>query len=118
MVCAAGRETVYRRAGKGEPVLFLIEEGGSPAPESLLRALVAKARVLVVSAPRATDPRDPPSSRWLLDFLDTLALDQVAVVCVPGAAPLARALAAESPERVTRLALLDEMDAVAQAATA
>jgi pimeloyl-ACP methyl ester carboxylesterase len=132
IVCAAGFETTYVRAGCGIPVVMLdVSETGERARECSVEhaspsecsgiaesLLATRCRVLVpcLSSVRASQlPArlvDHEFSNWLSGFLDGLGITRASIVARGELAEAALRYAIEAPERVDRLVVLVEAGGV------
>jgi pimeloyl-ACP methyl ester carboxylesterase len=124
-VCEGGRETSYRRAGRGEPVVLLAAPGSATAV-ALFDALARHHRVFSPVLPhREVDGNDEHRgiAARLRGFLDALGVARTAIVADESAGAAAIALAVLEPFRVARLVLVltggagEPADAVADALT-
>jgi len=110
-----GLRTRYRRVGHGPEVVVLHGWGGrieSVAP--VINALCPVASVLAVDLPGFGDTDNPPEpwgvadyARWTLALLDHFEMAAASFVGHSNGGRIAIKLAAEHPDRITRLLLVD-----------
>lgn len=103
--------TVYYRAGRGEPLLVLVADPSlllallSALPRHI-RALAPEPPRMVLAADRAIDRETGAFTAWVRSFLDALGLQRTAVVADDAFARAALGFARADPDRVSRLVLL------------
>lgn len=108
-------ETVYRRAGKGAPVLLLVAGSGSGVLErTLLHTLSEHFRVFAPRFPPRANGAVPSAgetatvdvSAWLRDLIDGLGLERPSIVADESLGIAALSFALLDPERVDRLVMV------------
>jgi hypothetical protein len=107
-VYIAGRETGYRHAGRGRPVLIL--SGDDSIHGRLAAALSSVARVIVPERIEGDDSTSTVS--WIRGLLDGLGLERAGLVADKANGLVAITLALADPFRVDRVALLVDGEAV------
>lgn len=110
-------ETAYRTAGAGRPILLLHAPRGADAVlEVLIELLDGRRRII---HPESPPPAPQAVSAWLRSLLDGLGLAPVGIVAHGELGLAALTFALLEPERVDRIALVQDDrrdDAVHQAA--
>ena len=98
-------ETAYRRAGRGRPVLLLVDLAQA-ARDRLFWRLAETAMVVEPALP------PPPGEwpRWLRGVVDGLGLDRPDLVVVESWVPAAEAFAREDPDRAGRIVPIGTID--------
>src|SRR5689334_8100309 len=108
--CAGGRETPYRRAGHGDPVVLLASPE-SPTAASLFDALAQRHRVYSPKLPGqlptegASKPRTTFAD-WLRGFLDALGVTRTAIVADEQSGAAAVGFALLDHSRIARVVLV------------
>ena len=105
------RETPYRRAGHGEPVLLLVARDSTPTME-LFGALAQRHRVYMPILPHPTSEAQPAFSDfadWLRGFLDGLGVARISIVTDEIIGAAAAEFALQEPFRVSAFHLIDEV---------
>lgn len=103
-VIAGDLNTPYIRAGRGEPVVLLMDDRDFAA--ALLAALP---RHLAVVAPEAFPGEEADFLPWLWTFLDALGFERARFVLTPRLGDAGNTLRKE-PERVAGVLLVDAAD--------
>lgn len=104
-------ETKYVRAGKGAPVLLLLDERAVTAVVSqLLEALTAEFRLLLpaIDGDLVLNAPDGHAAfcSWLRDFMDGLGVDRFALIATAHYSAAVAAFMSTDPERIDRVVLL------------
>jgi pimeloyl-ACP methyl ester carboxylesterase len=103
-------ETRYSRAGRGAPVLLLLDESAvNAAVSQLLETLVSEFRLLLPAldgAVHTADAEQPGFPEWLRDFMDGLGIDRFAVIATDRYARSLTSFMASDPDRIRHLVLL------------
>ena len=108
--CADGRETPYRRAGHGDPVVLLAVPESPTAPP-LFEALAQRHRVYSPKIPAQLAATESPRCRttfaeWLRGFLDALGVTRASIVADEHAGAAAVGFALLEHYRIARVVLV------------
>jgi hypothetical protein len=68
VVCAGGVDTIYLRAGRGEPIVFLVNDVDAADVRQMIDVLARHSLVF------AATPALSASASWLRDFLEGLGV--------------------------------------------